>query len=227
MLRWDCLLILRPMSRKGVTALLLISWVIRLPYGMAEGPFIDGVSLGQGRFAKMSMLYEKTFLRVDVLKLEIHFGPDEARQIEGLVAGTTLTPSVANSVAGIALQAQNARIHIEFVRNLSKSRFLKEARETTGRVLKAGLIQKQFYDQICSQLPVWYSFMNDRGVMKGDELFHLIKGDQLRSVYRGADGKVLMDLTQEGKDRRLAVLGSYLVQDSEFRQGLIESLFAY
>ena len=194
---------------------------------MAEGPFPGGVPLGQGPFAKMSMLYERTFLRVDVMTLEIHFGPDVATRLEGLASGTKLTPSVEDSIANIALQAQNARIHVKFRRNFSIDKFFKGALDNTNQVLKAGLIKKEFYEEICRQLPIWYSFMNDRGVLKGDEMFHLIKGDTLRSVYRGANGEVLMDEIQVGQERRLAVLGSYLVKKSDFRKGLIESLFGH
>jgi hypothetical protein len=215
------------MSRTSVVTFLLIVSIISLPFLMAEGPFLGGVPLGQGPFAKMSMLYERTFLRVDVMTLEIHFGPDVATRLEGLASGTKLTPSVEDSIANIALQAQNARIHVKFRRNFSIDKFFKGALDNTNQVLKAGLIKKEFYEEICRQLPIWYSFMNDRGVLEGDEMFHLIKGDTLRSVYRGANGEVLMDEIQVGQERRLAVLGSYLVKKSDFRKGLIASLFAY
>ena len=215
------------MSRTSVVTFLLIVSIISLPFLMAEGPLTGGVPLGQGPFAKMSMLYERTFLRVDVMTLEIHFGPDVATRLEGLASGTKLTPSVEDSIANIALQAQNARIHVKFRRNFSIDKFFKGALDNTNQVLKAGLIKKEFYEEICRQLPIWYSFMNDRGVLKGDEMFHLIKGDTLRSVYRGANGEVLMDEIQVGQERRLAVLGSYLVKKSDFRKGLIASLFAY
>ncbi|HUV13011.1 MAG TPA: hypothetical protein VMY18_05155 [Acidobacteriota bacterium] len=215
------------MHRDRVVALLLIIYVLLLPLLMAEGPFSRNEPLGQGPFAKMSMLYERTFLRVDVMTLEIYFGPDEASQIERLAAGTQLTPALADSIADIALQAQNAEIHVQFKRDFSKNRFVKRARENAERALKAGLIKQLFYKEICDQLPIWYSFMNGRGILEGDEMFHQIKGDTLRSVYRGTDGKILMDQTQFGEQRRLALLGSYLVRNSDFRQGLIESLFAY
>ena len=122
---------------------------------MAEGPFPGGVPLGQGPFAKMSMLYERTFLRVDVLTLEIHFGPDVATRLEGLASGTKLTPSVEDSIANIALQAQNARIHVKFRRNFSIDKFFEGALDHTIQVLKAGLIKKEFYEEMCRQLPRW------------------------------------------------------------------------
>ena len=215
------------MSKDRIVVLLLIICILLLPLLMAEGPFSRNDSLGQGPFARMSMLYERTFLRMDVMTLEIYFGPDEASQIERLAAGAQLTPALADSIADIALQAQNAEIHVQFKRDVSKNKFLKGARKNAGRALKAGLIEQAFYDEICRQLPIWYSFMNGRGILEGDEMFHQIKGDTLRSVYRGTDGNILMDQTQFGEQRRLALLGSYLVQKSDFRQGLIESLFAY
>lgn len=214
------------MKNDRFVALLLITSLFPLSLLMAESPFFGAVPLGQGPFAKMSMLYERTFLRLDIMTLEIHFGPEVVSQLESLAAGSHLTPEMVDSIADIAVRAENARIHMEFKRDVSRNQFVKGALENTGRVLKAGLIKKEFYEELCRQLPVWYAFMNGRGVLKGDEMFHLIKGNTLRSVYRGPDGKVLMDETQQGEDRRLALLGSYLVRESDFREGLVSSLLA-
>ena len=56
-------------------------------------------------------------------------------------------------------------------------------------------------------------------------MFYRIRGESLRAVFRGVDGTIYVD--QEGKGRLfpLSVLGSYFVEKSKFRKGLLQSLF--
>jgi hypothetical protein len=52
-----------------------------------------------------------------------------------------------------------------------------------------------------------------------------IRGDTLRTQFLSLEGKLLMDQTDVGPERRRSVLGSYFVRKSDFREGLIKSLF--
>jgi hypothetical protein len=72
---------------------------------------------------------------------------------------------------------------------------------------------------------VWFDFLGERGIWEGDEVFYRIQGDTLRTIYRSADERILLDQTDVGPASRLSVLGSYFVEGSDFREGLIKSLF--
>ena len=72
-------------------------------------------------------------------------------------------------------------------------------------------------------LPRWYAFLEGRGVLEGDRLVYRIRGDTLHSGYRSPSGEWLLRQTDVGPERRRAVLGSYLVEGSSFRERLLDS----
>ena len=74
-------------------------------------------------------------------------------------------------------------------------------------------------------MPVWFGFLEVEGASKGDEILYRIRGDSLRTVYRTVGQEVLLDQVDVGPERRMAVLGSYFAPGSDFRKGLIRSLF--
>lgn len=51
-----------------------------------------------------------------------------------------------------------------------------------------------------------------------------VRGDTLISGYRSRAGEMLLEQTDIGPERRLAVLGSYFVPGSTFREGSLDSL---
>jgi len=208
-------------SLAGALSVLLVSLMA------AQGPLIDLDSLATGPFARMSTLYEKRFLffSIDVLSLEIRFGSEVAEKVKSLVQSGDEPSKVADSIADTAIHAQDAFVQIRFVRDISLNRFLQEARENTKLVREAGLIDNPFYEHISENLPIWYASLADRGIREGDELFYRIRGESLRTVYRGVDGRIFVDQEDQGKVASLAVLGGYFVAKSKFRKGLLQSLF--
>jgi len=175
----------------------------------------------------MHMLFEKTIFKVDVLTLDIRFGPEPARRLEALVAGRRYSPSLADSIAAVAVDARDAWARIRFERNVSLVRFLDAIRKNLERALKAGIIDADSFDDIVRDLPVWYQFLAADGIHDGDEMFYRIRGDTLHTVYRSVGGEVLLDQIDVGPERRLSVLGGYLAPKSDFRKGLIKSLFEH
>ena len=56
-------------------------------------------------------------------------------------------------------------------------------------------------------------------------MFYRIRGDTLRTIYRTVQGETRLDRTDFGRFRRLSVMGGYFAPKSDFRKGLIASLF--
>ena len=208
-------------SIAGAPILLLVSLMA------AQRPLFDLGSLATGPFAKMSTLYEKSFLffRVDVLSLEIRFGNEVAEKVKSLVQDGDESSKVADSIADTAMHAQDAFVQIRFLRDISLKRFIQEARESTKLVREAGLIDNPSYEHISKNLPIWYASLAKRGIREGDEMFYRIRGESLRTVYRGVDGAIYVDQEDKGRVASLAVLGGYFVAKSDFRKGLLQSLF--
>jgi len=175
----------------------------------------------------MSTLYEKSFLflKVDVLNVEVRFGSEVAEKVKSFVQSGDEPSKFADSIADTAIHAQDAFVHIRFLRNIRLKRFIQEARESTKLVREAGIIDNPSYEHISNNLPIWYGSLAKRGIREGDEMFYRIRGDSLRAVFRGVDGTIYVDLEDKGSLFSLAVLGGYFVEKSKFRKGLLQSLF--
>ena len=175
----------------------------------------------------MSMTLVKSlfFVHVDVLDLDVYFGLDTSNRLEAVANGRELTAPLANSIAEIATQSQDAYIRLRFLRDIELDRFIKEARQNIKMVYEAHIITKQTYDEIVQGLPSWYSSLKARGIKRDDLMLYRVRGDGLRTIYRGNDGKVYLDQQGHGEQHRLALLGGYFVPKSDFRDSLILSLF--
>lgn len=191
----------------------------------AQGVEVDTTSLGDGPYAEMHTLLEKTIFKVNVLTLDLRLGPEYAERLKRVVDQRAYSSSLADSVAAIAIHAKNAWARIRFVRNVSLGQFLGGIRDNMKRAREAGILSAADYAKIEGVVTEKFAFLQDRGIHDGDQLFYRIRGDTLRTVFKAADGRVLLDQTDVGPERRLAVLGSYLAPKSDFREGLIRSLF--
>ena len=201
--------------------------VLLVPLMAAPLPLFDLDSLATGPFASMSTLYEKSFLffSIDVLSLEVRFGSEVAEKLKSLVQDGDEPSKFADSIADTAIHAQDAFVHIRFLRDIRLDRFIQEARESTKLVREAGIIDNPSYEHISNNLPIWYGSLAKRGIREGDEMFYRIRGESLRAVFRGVDGTIYVDEEDKGRLFPLSVLGSYFVEKSKFRKGLLQSLF--
>jgi len=200
--------------------------VLLVPLMAAPRDLFDLGSLDTGPFARMSTLYEKSFLflKVDVLNVEVRFGSEVAEKVKSFVQSGDEPSKFADSIADTAIHAQDAFVHIRFLRNIRLKRFIQEARESTKLVREAGIIDNPSYEHISNNLPIWYGSLAKRGIREGDEMFYRIRGESLRAVFRGVDGTIYVDLEDKGSLFSLAVLGGYFVEKSKFRKGLLQSL---
>ncbi len=211
----------------GLSFLITVGLTIVVPAAAQSATKLpmDTSSLSSGAQCCMHMLLEKTIFKVDVLTLEIRFGQEDALKISRLVSGRDYSRSAADAVADIAVNSRDAFARIEFLRDVSLSQFVDGVREDLGHARDAGIIGRSDYEMVSENIPKWFSFLEERGIRKGDRILYRIKGDTLRTQFIGVDGGLALDQTDVGAERRLAVLGSYLAPKSSFRRGLIQSLF--
>ncbi len=210
------------MIRTVVVALLPLIWALPV---MAQRLALDTASVGREPYAAMHTLLEKTIFKVDVLTLDVRFGSETAHRLERLVKSGRYSDSLADSIASVAIDARDAWARLRFKRGISLDQFLNGIRDNLTRALRAGIIDSASYATISEDLPVWYHFLADDGISKGDEMLYRIRGDTLHTAYRTAAGKVLLEQTDTGAERRLSLLGGYFAPKSDFRKGLIKSLF--
>ena len=191
----------------------------------AQTALPDTTAIGDEPYGAMRMLYERTIFKVDVLTLEVRFGPETAARLQALAQGRRRTGALADSIAAAALDAEEVFIRLRFERNVSLGQFLDGVRGNTRAARDAGIITPEEYEQVSSSLPVWYEFLAERGIKDGDEMLYRIRGDSLHTRYRTVEGDVPLNQLDVGDFRRRSVLGGYFAPGSEFRKGLIASLF--
>ena len=186
---------------------------------------VDTTSLSEARHGRMSMLWEKTIFQVDVLTLDVRFGSATAQRLAELVRGREPSSALVDTIANVAAHATDVWARIRFERNVSLNQFVDGVRDNAAAARDAGLITDPEFAEIYDGLPQWYAFLADTGIKDGDEMFYRIRGDTLRTIYRTVQGETRLDRTDFGRFRRLSVMGGYFAPKSDFRKGLIASLF--
>jgi hypothetical protein len=187
---------------------------------------IDTMGLGSGRYATMEMLFERTFLRVDVMRLTLRFDPATEQALLTLIEGQNGATS-ADAVADIALESRDVMVRGVFLRNVSLAQFLDGLLTNLTNAQKAGLVTEAEFDRIETDVNVQYQPLRERGLHNGDTMWYRVSGDSLHVVVQDSDGKILVESRAVGPERRRAVLGGYLAPGSEFRSGLIRSLLSH
>lgn len=185
----------------------------------AQAP-VDTAGLAEGPYAGMSMLYERTFLQVDVLRLWMRFGPETSRELEELARAGAGEARLAEA----AMASRNALIHSRFLRHVSLDQFLEGVHDNLDLVERAGLIDAAQHATIRTAVDTQYAVLIERGIREGDEQWYRVRGDTLDVVLRATTGEVLLSDRVVGPERRLAVLGGYLANGSDFRAKLVASL---
>lgn len=213
-----------PSTRAFLVAVLALVGSVRAADGQSLPA--DTLGLATGPFAEMHMLLEKTIFQVDVLTLRVRFDALTALDLEALAAGRRPSDALIDSLAAVAVAAQNVWARITFLRDVSLGQFLGGVREDMRRAVRAEILTSEEYDRISQGLPLWYAFLERRKIRRGDRMYYRIRGDTLRTVYESLDGEVLLDQVDIGPERRRSVLGSWFAPKSSFREKLLASLFA-
>lgn len=211
-----------------------MSWSARLraaSVGLALWAFAVAPASGQDvcRSASSSVLMqtllEKTIFNVDVLWLTLRLQGPAGERLREIRDRHTLTDEIADSVAHIAADAECAVAQIDFVRDISRDRFLDGLRDSTRKAWEGGLLDEETFRFIEEASSDWYPFLRERGVMDGDQMTYRIRGDTLVIEYRSPDGELLLDQTDVGAGRSRSVLAGYFAPGSDFRDGLMKALF--
>ena len=136
-----------------LTALALSAFAY-LPALPQDGVAGSSLQSETSRYGRMQMVLEKTFLRIDVVRLEVQLGPEDADRIEAAVRGRERSRELTDSIANISIYSRDAFITAEFRRNLSARQFLGGTQDNLRIVRDAGLIGEDHYEELSEGLPV-------------------------------------------------------------------------
>jgi len=182
----------------------------------------DTAGLG-GMYGTLTMLLEKTFLRVDVLELEIRVDPITAAHVEDGLA-VNGEDADEEAIASALIDAPYVWARLTFKRDVGVERLIQEIRNSMRKAVHAGLLDPAGYDAISESLPAWYAPLGDRGIRNGDAQYYRIRGDTLRTTFIGRDGVQFIDETAASPTNRRALLTSWFAPGSDFREELLASL---
>jgi hypothetical protein len=174
----------------------------------------------------MSALLEVTLFKIDVLTLTVRVNAATADRLRDLAEGRDYSDELADSVSAVMLEVDDAWARQVFHRDVSLGRLVGGMRETAKKAAEAGFITKEYLEEFSENAPLWFGFLEESGAKKGDELIFRVDGDRLRTVYRTADGRILMDELAEGAEGRRASIPSFFAPGTRFRKHLVESLVA-
>jgi hypothetical protein len=186
----------------------------------------DAPLIGWQRYAILHTVLEKTFLRLDAMKAEIRLDEETARAVGALVRGRDqFTSDLADSVAGVIFHARHTDIQLEFLVSVSLEKFIHESEKSIEAVGDAGLLSRGDADRIAAEQAGRFAFLNGRGFKEGDNMFYEVRGDTVHMRFFDRKGVLRLEETNRDSVRRVSVLGVYLGPKSDFRKGLIKSLF--
>jgi hypothetical protein len=207
-------------TASGLVALLLA------PALVAGGlPSLDSPELGQGPFAAMHMLLQKTVLKINVANIDVRFDKPTQGKLANLVGGKPYSYELDDQLAKVAIAAPHAVVQMQFVRDIPLNRWIGVVRDNLELARDAGLIGRDLEQKVSNGIPQWFAPLADRGYKKGDRLLYEITPNTFRTVVLSEGGQVLLDMGEHEAGTRRVVLASYFAPKSDTREPLIRSLW--
>lgn len=180
---------------------------------------------GTGPSEEMRALLEVTLFNIDVLMLTIRVAPETGARLRTLVSGhEEYDDALADSVAAIMLDVEDAWARQVFERDVSLGRLTGGMVETAEKAAEAGWVTEEYVDDFASGLPALFGFLAERGARKGDTIYLRLTGDRVRTTYETVDGEILLDEVGVSAEGRRASIPSFFAPGTRFRKKLVESL---
>jgi hypothetical protein len=174
----------------------------------------------------MEMLYERTIFNIDVLTVCIGVDPGPEAELRALVDGADYGPAAADAVVARVMDSHSVLIRSRFHRDVGLDQFLGGVRDSLERARDGGYLAHDELEAVFEENVRQFQPFHDRGFRSEETITYRIRGDRLDLEVRDANGGMLFENRVEGDVRRGALLGGYFAPDSDFREGLLRSLFA-
>ncbi len=173
----------------------------------------------------MEMLYERTIFNVDVLTVSIGVDPGTEAELRALVGGGDYEPAAADAVVARVMDSHSVLIRSRFHRDVGLDQFLGGVRDSLERARDGGYLAHDELEAVFAENVRQFQPFQERGFRSDETITYRIRGDRLDLEVRDAAGGILFENRVEGDVRRGALLGGYFAPDSDFREGLLRSLF--
>src|SRR5262245_39744907 len=132
---------MRPRSKLiAASALLVAVGAAGAAVAGAALPQLEGGDLGQGPYAAMHMLLQKTVLNINVATIDVRFDKGTQGKFGQLASGKAYSPDLGHQLALAAIDAKHAVVVMQFKRDIPLNRWIGVVKDNLEQARKAGLI---------------------------------------------------------------------------------------
>ena len=174
--------------------------------------------------SRLDYVLEKTFLKIDAVRLELQVLDGTPSRVAELIDGSTRDEELEDSVAAAYGDVESAKFRLEFLVSFSLDRFLDGNRDSMQGLAKAGIISEAEAERLYLENERRFAILEESGMKEGDRLEHELRGDSIITRFIDASGVTRIDELRVGPERRAALLGSFFGPESEFRDGLLDQV---
>ena len=192
--------------------------------GAVLGGRADSAPPATDRYGHMHMKYERTLFGIDVAYVDVTFDQATRERFAALAAGQHFSDQLAERIARTAVEAQAVTVQVQFLRSASMKEFLDAAHKNLERARDAGYISQATFATSWANVQRDFAVLANRGFKKGDRLIYRATPGSLHTTVMAGD-RTLLDVTSPGADPRRAMIASYYAPRTDFRTGLIKSMF--
>lgn len=188
-------------------------------------PPLDTRGLATGPYSRMSAKLERTFMRVDVVRVDLRFDEPTRREIEKVARGNRYSAARADRIAEAVIGAERAQAQVTFLRDVDLGMYLDGIRDDLQRAENAGMIADRSRRRWTAEPRRTLAFLEDRGFREGDRLYYDIRGTTVRTTIVDEEGRMLGDRYDRADDLPRTILAGYMAPGSNFREILVRPLF--
>jgi len=169
------------------------------------------------------MLFEVTFMQIDVAEIDVFLADETAAAIEPHLAAKD-EDARESGIADAILAAPELAVRMRFRRDTDLDRLLKGMRRNLEGATKDGFIDAAYLESLWTKIAADFQTLATRGVQKGDALTQRVGPNGVETMYSDAGGTALVHVERPGPEAAASVKGAYFGQSSRFRSKLIRSL---
>jgi hypothetical protein len=111
-------------------------------------PAMEGGDLGQGPFATMHMLLQKTVLNINVATIDIRVDKGTQSRFTQLASGKPYSGDLEHQLALAAIDARHAVVEMKFKRDIPLNRWIGVVKDGLEQARKANLITKEVEEHV-------------------------------------------------------------------------------
>lgn len=201
------------------------AWVAAGVLFLLAAPDITGQVMPEACCSRFDTVLEKTFLKIDAVRLELSIMDETPVQVANLIDNSSRDDALEDSVSAVYAGAERADVRLTFLVSFSLERFLDGNRDSMKRLAKANIVTEEEAARLYLENERRFAILDESGIQEGDRLEHELRGDTIITRFVDASGVTRLDELRVGPERRAALLGSFFGPGSEFRDGLLDQVF--